>query len=208
VPRDQIAIVENGVDASLFHPRDRTEARAQLSLPAAGRVAVYVGRLVRDKGLFELVEAMATLPAELTLVLVGDGVARGELEERARPLGERVRFAGARPLDEVPRYLAAADLFVLPSWNEGTPNVILEALACGRRVVATTVGGIPDVIGSPALGELVPPKDATALAQAIGRQAFADYAPSEVAAIGSRGGWAESARKLHDVLEDALARHR
>lgn len=208
VPRDKIAVVENGVDASLFHPRDRKEARAQLALPAAGRVAVYVGRLVRDKGLFELVEAMAALPADLTLVLVGDGLARAELEERARPLGERVRFAGARPLDEVPRYLAAADLFVLPSWNEGTPNVILEALACGRRVVATTVGGIPDVIGSPALGELVAPRDATALAQAIARQAYADYAPSEVAAVGSRGGWAESARKLHDVLEDALARHR
>ncbi len=208
VPRERIAVVENGVDPSLFQPRDRKEARAALGLPAAGRVAVYVGRLVREKGLFELVEAMASLPPELTLVLVGDGVARGELELRARPLGERVRFAGPRPLDEVPRWLAAADLFVLPSWNEGTPNVILEALACGRRVVATTVGGIPDVIGAPALGELVPPRDAAALAAAIARQAYADYAPSEVAALGARGGWAESARKLHDVLEDALARHR
>ncbi len=190
VPRARIAVVENGVDASLFHPRDRAEARAQVGLPAAGRVAVYVGRLVRDKGLFELVDAMASLPADVALVLVGDGAARAELEERARPLGARVRFAGARPLDEVPRWLAAADLFVLPSWNEGTPNVILEALACGRRVVATAVGGIPDVVGSPALGELVPPKDAAALAAAIARQAYADYAPSEVAALGSRGGWA------------------
>lgn len=208
VPRERISIVENGVDPSLFAPRDRKEARAALGLPAAGRVAVYVGRLVREKGLFELVEAMASLPPELTLVLVGDGVARAELVERARPLGERVRFAGPRPLDEVPRFLAAADLFVLPSWNEGTPNVILEALACGRRVVATTVGGIPDVIGAPALGELVPPKDAAALAAAIARQAYADYAPSEVAALGARGGWAESARRLHEVLADALARHR
>jgi len=208
VAREHIAVVENGVDASLFHPRDRKEARAALGLPAAGRVAVYVGRLVREKGLFELVDAMGSLPADLTLVLVGDGVARGELEARAQPLGARVRFAGARPLDEVPRYLAAADLFVLPSWNEGTPNVLLEALACGRRVVATAVGGIPDVIASPALGELVPPKDAGALAAAIARQAYADYAPSEVAAVGARGGWAESARKLHDVLEDARARHR
>ena len=202
-------IVPNGVDAALFHPRERGQARAQLGLPATGRVVVYVGRIVRDKGMFELIDAMAALNRpDLTLVLVGDGVLRAECEERARPLGDRVRFAGARPLDEIPRFLAAADLFVLPSWNEGTPNVLLEALACGRRAVATNVGGIPDVMTSPALGELVPPRDVTALAAALGRQAYAAYAPSEVAALGGRGGWAESAGKLHAVLEDALAAHR
>ena len=211
VPRAQVAVVPNGVDASLFHPRDRAEARAQLGLPATGRIVVYVGRLVRDKGMLELIDAIASLvPShpDLTLVLVGDGVLRGECEERARPLGEHVRFAGARPLDEIPRYLGACDLFVLPSWNEGTPNVLIEALACGRRAVATRVGGIPDVMTSAALGELVPPKDPTALAAAIARQAYADYAPSEVAATGGRGGWAESAAKLHEVLQDALAAHR
>jgi glycosyltransferase involved in cell wall biosynthesis len=75
-------------------------------------------------------------------------------------------------------------------------------------VVATAVGGIPDVIAQRALGELVPPKDTAALTAALARQAFADYAPAEVAALGARGGWAESARKLHAVLQDALADHR
>ncbi|MCA1664917.1 MAG: glycosyltransferase, partial [Myxococcales bacterium] len=125
VPRAQVAVVPNGVDASLFHPRDRTEARAQLALPQKGRIVVYVGRIVRDKGLLELIDAMAALaPAhpDLTLVVVGDGALRGECEERARPLADRIRFVGARPLDEIPRWLGACDLFVLPSWNEGTPN--------------------------------------------------------------------------------------
>jgi teichuronic acid biosynthesis glycosyltransferase TuaC len=94
---------------------------------------------------------------------------------------------------------------VLPSWYEGTPNVLLEALACGRRAVATNVGGIPDVMTSPALGELVPPRDPTALAAAIARQAYAADSPSEVAALAARGGWAESAAKLHEVLCDAVA---
>lgn len=211
VARQRVAVVDNGVDATLFHPRDRAAARAELGLPPAGRVVVYVGRLVRDKGILELVDALAALgPAhpELTLVVVGDGALRAECEERARPLGARVRFAGARPLDEIPRYLAACDLFVLPSWNEGTPNVLIEALACGRRAVATAVGGIPDVMTSPRLGELVPPRDAAALAAAIARQAWADYAPSEVAALGGRGGWADSAAKLHEVLVDAREHHR
>jgi hypothetical protein len=70
--------------------------------------------------------------------------------------------------------------------------------------VATRVGGIPDVMTSPSLGEMVEPKDAAALAAAIERQAFADYDPAAVAALGARGGWAESAGRLHAVLQDAV----
>ena len=213
VERERVAIVPNGVDAALFHPRDRAAARAQLGLPAEGRVMVYVGRLVREKGMMELLDAFGELaPAhpDLSLVLVGEGGWRAAGEERAQQLGvaARLRFVGARPLDEIPRWLGACNLFVLPSWYEGTPNVLLEALACGRRAVATRVGGIPDVMTAPSLGELVPPRDAGALAAAMARQAYVDYAPAEVAAIGGRGGWADSARRLHEVLEDALAAHR
>ena len=211
VPRQRIAVVENGVDAARFHPRDRAACRAALGLPAAGRLVVYVGRLVRDKGLGELLAAFATLAPrhpELSLALVGDGAARAECAAAAARIGPQVRLAGARPLDEIPTWLGAADLFVLPSWYEGTPNVLLEALACGRRAVASDVGGIPDVLDSPVLGERVPPRDAAALAAAIERQAYADYAPDEVAARGARGGWAESAARLQEVLVDAVAARR
>lgn len=207
----RIAVVANGVDATLFHPRDRARCRAELGLPANGRLLVYVGRLVHDKGMRELLEAFARLaPAhpELSLVLVGDGAARAECQTRADAIGAQVRLVGARPLDEIPRWLGAADLFVLPSWYEGTPNVLLEALACGRRAVASDVGGVPDVMTSPALGELVPARDVAALATALERQAFVDYAPDEVTAAAARGGWAESAARLHRVLQDALAHPR
>ena len=211
VARDRIAIVANGVDATLFQPRDRRQARVELGLPPEGRVIVYVGRLVRDKGLIELLDAFATLAPrhpDLSLVLVGDGAARAECATMAARIGPQAQLVGARPLAEVPRWLAACDLFVLPSWNEGTPNVLLEAFACGRRAVATRVGGIPDVMTSPALGEMVEPMNAPSLAAALERQVAIDYDASEVAAIGARGGWAESAARLHAVLEDAVRAYR
>jgi glycosyltransferase involved in cell wall biosynthesis len=206
VAPERIAVVPNGVDPTLFHPRDQAAARAQLGLPVDARVVVYVGRLVRDKGVIELLQAMAQLAPRhprLVLVLVGDGAARAGCEAEAARLGPAVRLVGARPLEEVPEWLAASDLFVLPSWNEGTPNVLLEALACGRRAVATRVGGIPDVMTSPSLGEMVEPLNVAALAAAIERQAFAEYDAREVAAVGARGGWAESAGRLHAVLAEA-----
>jgi glycosyltransferase involved in cell wall biosynthesis len=211
VARERIAIVPNGVDASLFHPGDRAQARRELGLPLDGRVVVYVGRLVRDKGVLDLLAAFATLAARdprLTLVLVGDGALRAECAAEAERMGPSLRLAGARPLDEVPRWLAAADLFVLPSWNEGTPNVLLEALACGRRAVATRVGGIPDVMTSPSLGEMVEPKDVPGLAAALERQLSTDYLAEEVAAVGASGGWADSAARLHAVLEEAVRARR
>jgi glycosyltransferase involved in cell wall biosynthesis len=100
--------------------------------------------------------------------------------------------------------MAACDALVLPSWAEGTPNVVLEALACGRRVVATDVGGIPDLVTGPALGVLVPPRDVAALTAALDQAAGWRYDPAEVAALGARGGWEASAAALYDVLAAAI----
>ncbi|MCX5748258.1 MAG: glycosyltransferase, partial [Proteobacteria bacterium] len=102
---------------------------------------------------------------------------------------------------------AAADLLVLPSRAEGTPNVVLEALASGRRVVGTRVGGVPDLLTRPELGTLVPARDPAALAAAVATALRTPYDPAETAALGARGGWAASATRLHAVLGDAITRH-
>jgi glycosyltransferase involved in cell wall biosynthesis len=99
--------------------------------------------------------------------------------------------------------MAACVVLVLPSWNEGTPNAVLEALACGRRVVATRVGGVPDVVDAPELGELVEPRRPDELAAALGRAAVAPYDPAEVARRGARGDWDQSAARLYEVLVGA-----
>lgn len=205
VPRERIAIVMNGVDAELFHPRDRAAARAELALPAAP-VALYVGNLKEEKGVLDLAAAWAqvarALPAA-TLVIVGGGPAAATLAATVAPFGDRVRLVGAQPLSKIPTWLAACDLLVLPSHAEGTPNVVLEALASGRRVVATTVGGIPDLITRSELGELVPPHAPDELAAALVRALPVAYAPATVAALGARGGWDASAAALYEVLAGA-----
>ncbi len=205
VPRERVTIVMNGVDSELFHPRDRAAARAELGLPA-GPLVVYVGNLKEVKGVVDLPPAWAHVVRDLpdaTLAIVGDGPLRGAIEAAVAPLGDRVRLVGAQPLAAIPTWMAAADVLVLPSHNEGTPNVVLEALSCGRRVVATAVGGIPDLLTSELLGALVPPRDPAALGAALVRALRTPYDPAQVARLGARGGWDASASALHAVLAGA-----
>ena len=205
VAPERVAIVMNGVDPTLFRPGDRAAARAQLGLPASAKVLLYVGHLKELKGVLDLARAfeIAASDPSLHLAIVGGGEQTAAMQALDAKLPGRVTLAGARPLAEVPQWMAACDALVLASHHEGTPNVVLEALASGRRVVATEVGGIPDLITSDALGALVPPRDPAALARAIVRAAHTDYDPAAVAALGARGGWAESAARLHAVLRDA-----
>ena len=207
VPRERIALVMNGVDAELFHPRDRGAARTELGLPA-GPIALYVGNLKEEKGILDLGAAWQRVAHELpeaTLVVVGGGPLEGAFDALVAPLGERVRRVGSRPLATIPTWMAAADLLVLPSHAEGTPNVVLEALASGRRVVASAVGGVPDLITSDELGTLVPPRAPDALAAAIVRSLHTPYHPATVAALGARGGWDASAAALYEVLVGAVS---
>ena len=207
VAADRIDIVTNGVDDSLFHPRDRAAARAELGRGGDTRKWIlFVGRIEGDKGALDLAEAFLRVAAQhpdAALVLVGDGKARAAATAALAPLGDRVIFTGPRPLPEVPLWMGACDILTLPSHHEGTPNVLLEALACGRRVVATRVGGIPDVVHRPELGTLVAVKDVDALARALGDAIATPYDAAAVAALGARGGWDDSAGRLLRTLEKA-----
>jgi teichuronic acid biosynthesis glycosyltransferase TuaC len=202
VAADRIRLVRNGVDTDRFAPADREAARAELGLAPERRVLLYVGHLKESKGVLDLAAAYRELGrGDVDLVVVGEGDARGQLSD----MGLGMHLVGARPHEEVPRWMAAADVVVLPSWNEGTPNAVIEALACGRRVVATAVGGVPDLISSPLLGELVPPHQVTALAAALARALDTPYSPDAVAAAAQSGSWADSAARLLAVLEEARA---
>ena len=170
---DRVATILDGVDRSLFHPGDRDAARRGVGFDDGRRHLLFIGNLLPVKGVDVLLQACQALAAQRDdwcLHLVGDGAERARLEAQAQSLGlsGRVRFHGSRAHAELPAWLRAADLFVLPSRSEGIPNVLLEASACGTPYVASDVGGIPE-IASLGAGILVPPEQPAALAEAIGR---------------------------------------
>ena len=207
--RDRVAVVMNGVDGALFQPRDRAAARAELGL-GPGPLAVYIGNLKPEKGVEDLAaafEALAARRPDARLAIIGGGPLQAKLAAiAARVPDARMALVGPQPFDRVPVWMAAADVVCLASWAEGTPNVVLEALASGRRVVATAVGGVPDLITAPALGTLVPAHDPAAFADALDAALATPYDPAEVAALGARGGWAASAAALREVLAAAATR--
>ena len=167
-------VIPSGVDTEHFRAvESRARAKARLGVPAALPVIGTVGRLEARKGTATLIEAAARLRAEhardLLVVLAGDGPLSAELAALAAKLGiaERVRMLGDCP--DVRGVLAALDVFVLPSRTEGMSNALLEAMAMERPVVATAVGGTPEVMGRDPVGLLVPVADPEAMAGAVAR---------------------------------------
>lgn len=167
LPAGKVLTVPNGIDTGAYDlgPDVRAAVRAELGLASDARVVGTVARLVPVKNQSLLLQAAALAP-EWQVVLAGDGPERASLAALAAELGlgERVRFLGLR--NDVPRVLAAFDLFALTSHSEGLPIAVLEAMASGLPVTATDVGGLPQAVRPGQTGVLVPPGDAAALAAA------------------------------------------
>ncbi len=212
-PPERVVVIENAIDARRFAPRlDRAAAKTALGLDPARQTVGYVGRLVPQKGVDTLLQAAQQVLArrdDVQFALVGEG----ELETMARRLIEqqgwrdRVILTGYRT--DIPRVLAAVELFVLPSRYEGLPYTLLEAMAAGRAVIAADIAGNRDLIRPGQTGLLVPPDDAPALAGAI-LDLLADPARRE--RLGA-GAWAaaqarptpeEMARRVLDLYRRIL----
>lgn len=165
IDRDTIVTIPNGVDTRRFSP-----AAVVTDGSAADIGVVTVGRLERIKGHDVLLEAMAQLKMSgLTprLSLIGDGEEREPLVRLGEKVGlsDRITFAGSRDASWIARKLARSDIFVLPSRSEGMPVALLEAMACGLPCIATSVGGIPELLRD--VGITIPPEDPAALRDAI-----------------------------------------
>jgi sugar transferase (PEP-CTERM/EpsH1 system associated) len=169
IPARKVTAIRNGVDIRRFERRDRAEARRALGIPEGAFAIGTVGRLDPVKDQVGLIRAFAHISdhARAVLLIAGDGPCRRELETTTASLGlaGRVRLLGGR--DDIPRVLAGLDIFVLSSLGEGISNTILEAMAARLPVVATRVGGNPELVADGSTGLLVPPRSPEALASAF-----------------------------------------
>jgi sugar transferase (PEP-CTERM/EpsH1 system associated) len=166
--RSPVTQIYNGIDTNKFRPAEKGEKgslRRKLNLPEDTPIIGVVARLdpiKNHRSLFRAFETVRTVLPEACLLVVGDGPERKSLESQA---GDGVIFLGNR--SDVPEILRALDLFVLPSLNEGISNTILEAMATGTPVVATRVGGNPELVEDECTGILVKPGDFQSMASAI-----------------------------------------
>ena len=189
-----VSLIYNGVDLQRYdHQEPCCTLREEYGLPESGAIVGIVARLEPEKGHATLLEAWSLVlrhHPDATLLVVGEGSRHDSLVERARELGieGRVVFTGRR--DDVPAVTAALDVAVLPSYREAQGLSILEAMALSRPVVATNVGGIPEVVVDGLTGLLVPPHDADALAAAVCRL-LADHPLADTLA-----------RAAHDLVHD------
>jgi glycosyltransferase involved in cell wall biosynthesis len=215
-PAERTRTVPYGVDVEAFSPdASPGEVRRRLGVEAGAFLVVAIGRLVEKKGFATLVEAAAAA-GDVQVVVAGEGDLRGELQALARARGAPVRLAGALDRESVAALLTAADAVAVPSIVDragnvdGLPNVLLEALAAGRAVVASRVAGIPDVIADDVNGLLVPEKEAGALATALRRLASEPETRRRLGREARRTAverlsWAAAARSFEDCYARAAA---
>jgi glycosyltransferase involved in cell wall biosynthesis len=204
VEQSRITVLRNGVDPEVFRPVTPFEPGEG---PPPRPLAVSVGNLVPLKGHDLVISALTDLPG-LTLWIVGGGPERGRLEALARDLNVagRVRFLGVVPHERMPEIYSAADVLVLASEREGWPNVLLEAMACGTRVVTTKVSDVSDLVNTPAAGNRVAERSAGRLAQAI-REILTLPFPREATRLHAQGfTWEATTRGQIELFKEILRR--
>ena len=195
-PAERLLVIRNGVDLNRFWPTDPAQVRNELGI-SGGPVLLSVGNLVELKGHHIAIQALVKIISDhprAQLLIVGDGPDRRRLVRMAQELGveANVRFAGTRPNEDLYRWYSAADVLILASSREGWPNVLLEAMACGTPVVATRIGGTPEIVATGVAGRLVDQRYPEQFASSV-KELLSVYPPrAQVRAYAEKFSWQAS----------------
>jgi glycosyltransferase involved in cell wall biosynthesis len=206
------ATVPNGVDATVFHARNRIEIRERLGVASGKKMVLSAGNLVQEKGHHRALLAVETLRRsgiDAELFIAGgpgrEGGARYAEELHAiaatPELSGHVRFLGLVEPPSLAEYMCAADVFCLASYREGWPNVVHESLACGTPVVGTDVGAVPDLVPSEVYGYVVPRDDQAALTKALEAALTREWDRSAISSWAGSRTWDHVAREVLAEIE-------
>jgi teichuronic acid biosynthesis glycosyltransferase TuaC len=208
---DKIETIPNGIDTTKFYPLAKDAARKELGLPNSTTI-ISVGSLTDNKGFEILIRSVrriiqSSIP-NLQLLIIGDGPSRKKLEKTiaSLQLNDHVRLVGAVPHDKLRLWYCAADVFCLASEREGWPNVVLESLACGTPVVATSVGGIPEIVQSQKIG-LLTKRDEMDIAFTLTSALQRTWEPKDIVDYAAKNSWHGTAAVLFKVFQ-SLVRQR
>ncbi len=212
IPENSISVIPNGYDSNLFKPMDKLISRKKLNLPHDRTIILNVANLVPIKGhryLIEAIKVVANNRDDILLVIVGDGILKKDLEKliEKQKLNDHIQLVGAKPHQEIPLWMNACDIFVLPSLSEGTPTVMFEALGCGKPFIGTKVGGIPEIITSEKYGLIVEPASSEDLAEKILSALNMDWNAAEILQYAKQFTWGSIAKQIVNVYNETLNKY-
>ena len=198
IAKEQLLVNYNGVNREIFYPSDQLSNEKRI---------IFVGSLIPTKGVNELVSAFESVQAnnpDVILDIIGEGPLKESIQQRAQSHHLNINLHGSIPLNIVAEKVRTSALLVLPSYREGVPNVLLEAFACGIPVVATTVGGIPEVVTED-VGLLVESKNTIQLEKAITEALTTDWEQSKILKHSNRFDWQQNVECVLQRMEVANA---
>lgn len=210
-PEEKISIIPNGVDSGVFKQMSQIDCQRELGLNSDKKKLLFVGQLQPVKSVDTLIRALSILKNEGKLdfetLIVGEGPLREQLESLAKELQldeADISFKGQQAHDKVASYFGAADLLCLPSIREGRPNVIIEALATGLPVVASSVGGIPELINDKN-GALVPPSSPEKLSQALATSINKKWQRKEITEGSNSSSWSHCSEQYYSLFSKIIS---
>jgi glycosyltransferase involved in cell wall biosynthesis len=199
-----VTVIPNGYKEDLFYPRDPSKCKKILNLPTERKLILSVGNLEKVKGHKYLIEAMSLVINEkkdVLCLILGGGKLESVLKRQiiSAKLQDYVKLVSARSHREIPLWINACDLFVLPSLNEGNPTVMFECLGCGKPFIGTKVGGIPEIIISDNYGLLCEPANPEELAEKILSGLDYDWDPDRIKAYSSKFSWSAVSEEIYKI---------
>lgn len=208
-----VKVIYNGFRDDLFNLQDKEKCRKILGLPNNKKIVLTIGHLVEVKGHYFLIEAMKEVVKyrkDVLCIIVGVGKLKSALENQIKKakLDKHVILVGEKPHDEIPIWMGACDVFVLPSLNEGNPTVMFECLGCGRPFIGTKVGGIPEIITSEKYGLLCKPEDLQELSNNILIALNKYWNADSIIKYASQYNWDNIATEIIKVYERAFKKHK